>query len=107
MYAPKFSNCYHFGFQAQICFKKETGVSYKGDKIGNNCGEHSTQAAIEAACKSNTDCVGYTMYTGGTGAPDADGFKPWCLRSSIDDRIVRSDHNSYKRSSCKGKKTYS
>ena len=45
------------------------------------------------------------MYTGGTGTPDADGFKPWCLRSSIDDRIVRSDHNSYKRSSCKGKKT--
>ena len=105
MYASEFSNCYLFGFQAQNCFEKEAGINYGGTEIGK-CGEYSTQAAIEAACKSNPDCIGYSMYTGGTGASDADGFKPWCLKSTMGDRSERSDHNYYKRSSCKGTKIF-
>ena len=105
MYASKFSNCFLFGIQAKNCFEKEAGVGYRGNNIGN-CGEYSTQADIEAACKSNTDCIGYSMYTGGAGIADADGFKPWCLKSTMGDRNERSDHNYYKRSSCKGTKIF-
>ena len=41
-----------------------------------------------------------------TETPDADGFKPWCLKSSVDNPNVNPNHNLYEKTSCKGKKIF-
>ena len=109
----KFKDCFVFGCQGQNCIMKEEGINYEGTIIG--CEEYHTQAEIEAACKSNADCLGYNMYNGidvGT-RPDADGYKPRCsnlnnVNNVLGLRVVSSDqdefkYNHYKKSSCEGK----
>ena len=88
---------------------KEARKDIEFNDIENSCGAYSTQADLEAACQSNVDCLAYTMIKGeaATGTPDADGFKPWCLKSSIDNPIEKVLHNLYTRTSCKSKKTCS
>ena len=110
----KFRDCFVFGCQGQNCIMKEAGINYEGTIFG--CEEYHTQADIEAACKSNADCLGYNMYNGihvGT-RPDADGYKPTCLNfNNVNNvlglRVVSSDqdefkYNHYKKSTCEGKK---
>ena len=90
---------------------KEAGINYEGTIDG--CEEYRTQADIEAACKSNADCLGYNMHNGpnvGT-LPDADGYKPFCMNlNNVNNvlglRVVSSDqfnYNHYKKSICEGK----
>ena len=88
---------------------KEARKDIEFNDIENSCGAYSTQADLEAACQSNVDCLAYTMIKGeaATGTPDADGFKPWCLKSSVDNPNVKLDHNLYEKTICKGKKKYS
>ena len=80
----KFKDCFVFGCQGQNCIMKEAGINYEGTIDG--CEEYRTQADIEAACKSNADCLGYNMHNGpdvGT-RPDADGYKPFCMDHVVD-----------------------
>ena len=103
----KFKDCFVFGCQGQNCIMKEAGINYEGTIVG--CEEYNTQADIEAACKSNADCLGYNMHNGpdvGT-LPDADGYKPWCmnLNNVLGLRVASSDQfrtNYYKKSICEG-----
>ena len=108
----KFKDCFVFGCQGQNCIMKEAGINYEGTIFG--CEEYHTQADIEAACKSNADCLGYNMHNGpdvGT-RPDADGYKPFCMNlNNVNNvlglRVVSSDqlnYNHYKKSTCEGKK---
>ena len=84
---------------------KEAGIDYRRGDL-QACGNYDTQAELEAACASNVNCVGYSMYNATylSTTPDADGYKPWCIKRSHRDRTVTSDHNYYRKSSCKGKK---
>ena len=108
MYVPKLKKKFFFAFRDERCFRKEAGKDIEGSNI-DRCGDYLTQAELEAACKSDVPCLGYTMTTNptATGAPDADGFKPWCLKSAVNDPNVKLDHNLYVKTSCKGKKKYS
>ena len=108
MYVSKLKDCFLFAFRDEHCFRKEAGKDIEGNNI-DTCGDYPTQAKLEAACKSNVRCLGYTMTTSpsATETPDADGFKPWCLKSSIDNPIEKVLHNLYTRTSCKSKKTCS
>ena len=104
----KLKDCFLFAFRDEHCFRKEAGKDMENNNIGA-CGEDLTQAELEATCISNVNCLGYTMTTSSAadGTPDADGFKPWCLKSAVNDPIVKLNHNLYVKTSCKGKKKYS
>ena len=108
MYVSKLKDCFLFAFRDEHCFRKEAGKDIEGNNI-DTCGDYPTQAELEAACKSNVRCLGYTMTTSpsATETPDADGFKPWCLKSSVDNPYVNPNHNLYEKTSCKGEKKYS
>ena len=84
---------------------KEAGIDYRHGNL-QACGNYDTQAELEATCASNANCVGYSMHNADhvSTTPDADGYKPWCMKRSHRDRTVRLDHNHYRKSSCKGKK---
>jgi len=67
-----------------VGFELEVGVHYgHGSNIGV-CGIYNTHAKIEAACKEDITCVGYSTITHlNTGAEaDENGQYPWCLKST-------------------------
>ena len=63
-----------------IAYQKEFGVHYGGQDIGS-CGSYSSISQLEAACSSDSNCVGYStskIYNMEE-VPEND-FYPWCLK---------------------------